>query len=492
MRIPRHSARLADRLLIVTWALALAVPVAASDAFTDNLWMAREGEAVLQGAQFLHTNQWSWADGAVPFVPTSPGWQVLLGEAWSWAGISGLYGFGLLAVTASLLTLAWVARILGARSAGTVLALVLLGLLPTTLSTRPALAGPTLLVAELGWVWNLRPRLLRWPTWRSALVIGTTTFVTAALGIWVHASWTAFSVASGLAIAAMLWQPAPASQDRQVAISAAAIAGGLLGATTGPSGLSVWEQALRVQAVCAGLLTEWSPPWQGEQPWVSTSLWLLVLTLVLGLGAGLLRARALTPRVAWVLLALAAGSVVATANAARFIVPATVFVAPLLAAQLSRFMAPTYTSRLRRVMGERAGDSYWTVILSALCVVLLPAMIAMSQPLPILHDPAIASLPRDCRLFAPATTSNAVLLARPDAHVWIDGRADMWGRNRLLEAARYWRVDDPRNLVPAGTSCVLIGRASAVPLRAALEASADWQRTARSGQLELWSRLTLH
>ena len=486
MHTRRPSARLMGRMLIVVWALALAVPTAASDAFTDNFWMAREGSELLGGGHFVHRNEWSWGDGTGSFVPTSPAWQLALGQIWNWGEVAGLVGFGLAIAFLNLMALAWVARRLGATPVATVMALALIAVLPTTLSTRPALVATTLMIVELAGVWILRTRFMRGPELRALAVLGVSVYATSAIGIWIHASWTAYSILSGISIAALAWPSGSAALRGRVTVTLVAIMAAVLGAASGPLGAAAWQNAVRVQAVCTGLLTEWSPPWQGAQPWVSTALWLTVLAIIMDCMIALHRNRAHAARLEWVLVLLSAGCALAAASAFRMLVPATIFVAPLLAVRISRFMEPNYDSRLRRRLGERSSDQYWTVIMSALGVVLVPAMLLVSTPLPMLHDPAISALPPSCRLFADATTSNAVLLVRPDVRVWIDGRADMWGRSRLIRAGQFLKGSESGNPVPAGTTCVLIDRTEPGRLRSALVGEGTWRREATSPALELW------
>ena len=122
------------------------------------------------------------------------------------------------------------------------------------------------------------------------------------------------------------------------------------------------------------------------------------------------------------------------------------------------------------------------MILTALLVVLVPVAVykALPHSMPMTQD-AVAALPADCHLFSTDADANAVLLLRPDVKVWIDGRTDIWGRDRLVEALTRFGGNGSPSLVPEGTTCVLLpardsgDSAGTDPLVAGLEADPAWQ-----------------
>ena len=135
----------------------------------------------------------------------------------------------------------------------------------------------------------------------------------------------------------------------------------------------------------------------------------------------------------------------------------------------------------------------WRILLTLLIVVLAPFMAWYASP----HsEPATAEatqlLPADCRLFALSNESAAVILLRPDVPVWLDGRAEYWGRSRLEEMNRRIYAVDPAQPVPPAATCVLLPPADVNPeiaaLTKALDESPDWARTATTPTAVVWVR----
>ena len=91
------------------------------------------------------------------------------------------------------------------------------------------------------------------------------------------------------------------------------------------------------------------------------------------------------------------------------------------------------------------------------------------------------------QLFARPGIGGAVVLLRPDVPVWMDGRADFFGRDMLLLGYAYYggTRDDP---VPAGATCVIVDLgADATPgLRERLRTSPEWRLEGSEGSFELW------
>jgi hypothetical protein len=93
-------------------------------------------------------------------------------------------------------------------------------------------------------------------------------------------------------------------------------------------------------------------------------------------------------------------------------------------------------------------------------------------------------------LFSDAASAGPVILTRPDVAVWIDGRADFYGRQRLIEATRIYAAMDP---VPAEADCVLLPirggmGISALPLAHSLDSKPEWDRLATSNGYGIWVR----
>ena len=83
------------------------------------------------------------------------------------------------------------------------------------------------------------------------------------------------------------------------------------------------------------------------------------------------------------------------------------------------------------------------------------------------------------------TVAGPVILSRPDVKVWIDGRADFYGREHIEDTYAYYLATNDR-LVPPGTNCVLLQNDYGLPMAKAMAASPDWRLAVRQGQFELW------
>lgn len=99
-------------------------------------------------------------------------------------------------------------------------------------------------------------------------------------------------------------------------------------------------------------------------------------------------------------------------------------------------------------------------------------------------------LPAGCREFGTPIDSASIILTRPDVQVWIDNRADYWGRDRITQAQGYLYRVDQATLIPPGTTCIVLSDAAAdpaiSPLIEALDADPDWERVSGTVGGSLW------
>ena len=99
----------------------------------------------------------------------------------------------------------------------------------------------------------------------------------------------------------------------------------------------------------------------------------------------------------------------------------------------------------------------------------------------------VSQLPSDCNLFSRPGMAGVVVLLRPDVLVWMDGRADFFGREMLLLSGVYYggAGTDP---VPEGTTCVLLDLSKDVApgLEERLRSSPEWRLEAAEGSYEIW------
>ncbi len=258
--------------------------------------------------------------------------------------------------------------------------------------------------------------------------------------------------------------------------------------------------------MCRDLIVEWSSPFSPEfglRWWPEALLVLVALAFaVVWCLRTLRRSRLDDPRLPLTvaLTLVAAPYAVAGLTLIRFIPVALVVIAPVVAAGVTAWArglaarvvpVPDGAGYLRRRLPEWLGASFWRVILWLVLVVLAPfALFAGSRHAEPATSGVDALLPSGCRMFGTSIEAASIILTRPDVPIWYDGRADYWGRDRLLEAHRYlYEVDQP-TLVPPGTTCVVLMDDATDPgltrLTAALDADPQWQRVPGTTGANLW------
>lgn len=495
-----------DRWLVAGWIGAASIALAGTVHDTDPYWQIRAGEEVLQGFPLSRPDTWSWAPVDALFVPNSPAWNIVLALAWRALGAWGLYLVTVLSIAACLALVAWLALRLGARAVPTVAVILVTsaGVLPL-LSPRPALPAQSLLllaIALAAW-WADRAARFSWAVNGVVALVGG--LVLSVAGNWVHLSWSTLALAAAAAWAA-IWLLTgglrPAVRAALVIGGTAGLVGGIL---AGPYGTDVLERSRVVADACRDLITEWIGPFErgfGARWWP-----LAVVTAVATVVAVAWCARSVSREPRDRRLAVCAALVVAALPFVaagfvyiRFILTGLVTISPLLALALSSVAArvhanitpaPPDASYLRRRLPEWTDDAFWRVILWILLVVLAPlAFYAGSRHSVPATQATNDALPAGCREFGTPTESASILLTRPDVQVWIDGRADYWGRERLVEAQGYlYEVNQP-TLVPPGTTCVVLMDDATDPgltrLTAALDADPQWQRVPGTTGGNLW------
>jgi hypothetical protein len=141
-----------------------------------------------------------------------------------------------------------------------------------------------------------------------------------------------------------------------------------------------------------------------------------------------------------------------------------------------------------------ADGRHWRTVVVLLLVVLSPGVLLLSVPLgrPLAEIPVVERLPRDCRLVSDPGSAATAILIRPDVSVWIDGRADYYGRERNAEALHLLGSDGSDSPALAQATCVVLNGKTQVDvtrLVAALDRDPRWQRmSATDGGLAAWTR----
>jgi len=470
---------------------------------TDPYWQVRAGQEWLDGTPLARPDTWSWAPVEGLFYPNSPLWNAALAIAWGAAESWGMFVLTALTIGAYFALAAHLARRLGASWTATTIAVIVTSLaaLPM-LSPRAGVPSQVLLLAGIagGYAWCRRAPTVA--PWISVAVVGGGGFAVSWLGNWVHLSWS--TTALGLAVAwAALWLLAPGlGAGRRAALIVAGTVGLVPGIGAGPYGWSVYERARAVLEACRGLITEWVGAFHPE----AIGQWALptIVAIAVGvLGAAQvvrwLRApQARDPRVPLLVALLVIGLPAALAGltAVRFTGMALLTLLPVIAMLVTQAGRRIHHRAVRRHgaasrPAEYTSTRMWRIVLGGVLVAVSPFVLLYAAPHATPETIGVTDLlPRACRLFSPPKESAAVLLLRPDVTVWLDGRADYWGRDRLEEYYDVLSGDTDQRPVPEGTTCVILpdeGRPSSVSMLAdALDASPDWARAAENGYVILW------
>lgn len=491
-----------DRWILAGWCAAFAVLQAGRVQDTDPYWQVRAGTEWLTGTPLVSPDTWSWAPVDGLFYPNSPLWNAVLAASWKAFDAWGMFALTVLSIGAYYVTAIVIGRQLGASWASLTVAVVVTSLaaLPA-LSPRAGVPAQTLLLLGIAAAYAWSRRAARHRAVVSAAVVGLGGLMLSCLGNWIHLSWS--TMALGLAVAwAVLWLLTPRlGAHRRIALLVAGTVGLVAGIGLGPYGFEAYARAQAVVDACRGLITEWvgvtHPEVIGQ--WLLPALGAVVLSVTAAVWVvGTLRAPvdhdARAPLVASILV-LAGPASLAGFAAVRFAAVALLTLLPVTALAVHAGSRRVHSAAVRRFGQEGRAATYtserfWRAVLGAVLVVILPfsALYAAPYARPQWED-VTALLPADCRLFSPPLNSAEVLLLRPDVTVWIDGRSDYWGRERI-EAFYGFLAGDQDTLVPAGTTCVILPSPEVSPagarLVAALDASSDWARAAEGGGVILW------
>lgn len=496
-----------DWWLVTAWLGSLAIVRAGSIDERDPYWQIRAGVETLHGLPVVRPDTWSWDPVAEPFLQTSPGWNVLLGLAWEGIGWAGLFLVSLASIGSYFLVAVLLARRLGARPLPTLAGVLACSSLALSMiSPRATLAAQTLFLAGIltadAWRGRRRPH----PAVDAAAVLAAAGTLSWA-GAWLHMSWLAFAPATALCWA-VLWFLTPGlSRARAAVLSAAGLAGALLGLALGPYGAEAWEYSQRVRDSSSALVIEWLgvlTPGLALR-WVPAALLGLLVS-----GAALVwvvrrwRAGTIDQRTGLVAVLSVVGlpAALASVSAIRFVGVSLLTVAPVAA------MGATWLwDRVRARAAERpprgifrsarvrfwSDGRRWRTVLTLVLVVLAPGVLLMALPLsrPLPELAVMDELPRGCRLFSDPSTAGPVLLLRPDVTVWIDGRFDYWGPDRVAAATAALASSDVDVAPLPRATCVMLSSENPVAgdaLAGALDRSAVWRRAVPSGGVRVWVR----
>ena len=403
---------------------------------SDVLWGTRTGLDMLSSGRLPHNDTYSWTAPGRPWTPNSWGWDMVLGSAHRVGGLLAIAALGIVLVAAIAALVGLAAARVGAKPAWTAIVFAPVALFALhELSPRPQViaylmifAIPPLLPAAL---YGDRRRAVKavtaicllqvvWMNLHTSAVLGPVLLAAAGVGLLLRPGQTERNVLQ---------------QAGRLVIVLGLAAGCCLLTPYGTAPLSNIEEVRRASV---GLIREWTPAgFHGAGPILG------VVAIAVGAAAGWLAFRARR----FDTVAILAVFAVATASAIRFTPMLLLYVIPEFAVLAGKLRArPVFLSRM----------------VVAGCAVLVVFGISGARSFARLDakltsPTLVAALPQGCRLVNDYTVGGAVILARPDVKVSVDGRNDMYGRTLLL-SVEGMLSNDPgttARIDNAGVNCVL-------------------------------------
>jgi len=482
----------------------------------DPYWEAKAGLENLTGTPLVRPDSWSWAPVPGSFYPNSPGWNVLLGLSWLGGHYLGLFLFTFVVLLAYSGMAYVLARRLGAHPLGALAGATIGFVLALPMLSARGTIGVQLLL----WVGIFVPlwwqrRLPRTSPIGNVLALFAIGAVLSAVGNWVHLSFAAMAVALAASWGVFWlvsdwpeggWKARLADPRRW----AAAVGGGLglgVGILATPYGISMTLERSRITAAaCSDFILEWVSPFtpglSAQWPFVGVSM----LIVLIGVGAWFVRRLRRGPidqtfALASAICIMAVPFAVAGMWALRFLGVSALMLVPILGMGVTSLghRARTWaqhlpdTSALKESALRWTRSRSWRIVLTLVAALLLPFAVWLG---PVNHAvpeelEAIKALPSGCRLFTTASIAGPTILDRPDVPVWYDGRADYFGRARLLEARGYF-YGEAATSAPPGATCVVlpvIGQSTSLPLATArLNADPSWTLLGSYNRFDAWVR----
>ncbi|MGC3995215.1 MAG: hypothetical protein QM779_14060 [Propionicimonas sp.] len=489
-----------DRVLLAGFLVSFALVRAGRVAERDPFWQIRAGLENLAGVPLARPDTWSWSGVPGDWYPNSPLWNVLLALSYQAGGFWGFFAFSALVLLALLVVSALLAARLGARPLPGLIGLfaIFAGALPY-LGARATIGAQVLiLLAVWAGLW-LSDRVAVLPPRALAAATAGVALALSVLGNWIHLSFLLVGPALAVVWAVIWWLTPGVSTGRRTLLVVLGGLGWALGPLLSPFGVvGGLERARAVQDASQGLLTEWSSPFDPIQGGAYTGMVVIAL-LVAGASSWWLYRewrRGADVRLLAALTMIGVPASLAGLVALRFLGIGPLTLAPVVAAlathgvdRLRRWLrAGAGRGRVQRVLGDYTAGRFWRVVLSVVLVGLSPAVVLLAGEHGVPSESAIvARLPEGCRLFSAPDIGGAVVLLRPDVKVWMDGRADFFGRDLLEQSIAYYSgvTDD---VVPAGATCVLVNTANEVTsgLRERLAGSPQWRLDTEDRTYELW------
>jgi hypothetical protein len=399
----------------------------------DVFWGARSGLDTIRSGHIPHHDTYSWSVPGHSWIPSSWGWNVVLGAAYDAFGMAGFLVLALLMGALLGLVATLLARQVGAEPLPTAGAVAVLGAF--VLGGTPRATALSTLLAPL--VLLPLPRILNGSErWLQAMV-----GLVALQVLWINLHSGGLL---GPVLIATFGVGFLARQDRRSRTPVALRLAGVvlltaLACLATPYGWALIAHAPKVRSASVGVIEEWHHYSAGS---LLTPTGFAAAVVIVIAVLGLLRARRydrLLPLLAVVVLAI---------SAVRFTPIVLVLVLPELALVIGRL--PIRALFLRATVG---------VIGLGLLVAAIGALADFDHVEELWGSPRLVhELPAGCRLFNDDVSGGTVILLRADVPVWIDGRNDMYGRTRTLRTldVRDWEAGSARWIAAERITCVLV------------------------------------
>lgn len=486
---------------IVTVFMALIAAVrAASPEERDPYWGARAGIENMAGAPLARPDIWSWSQPGGIWYQNSPAWNNIIGGAWQVAGFWGLFTLTFISITA-LLAIGWVLAVqLGARPLpGLAGMLVASAAAFPMLSLRATTVIQTLLLAAVWFGWWAGPRLASRSPAMAGLIVGAAGMLLSTAGNWIHLSFVVMAAVVAGMWAIQWFTAANASRSWRWIVTLAGTLGLAGGVLATPYGLvETLRQSSRTREICEGLIGEWAALWQVHPIWLARGA--IGLSIV---AFAVVHLRRYWPerrasdffRIIGPITAAATPLAIAGLFMIRFLGVSLLLMLPVFAIAATQAVNAAQRkvrSASRGFWASHRAHEYtdsrlWVRVLSLATVPLLVfgGVTTAKGARPDEQD-VVDHLPRGCRLYSPdPAVGSGVILTRPDVLVWMDGRADYYGREQLI---RNYAIIGEMEPIPAGATCVITNeRSTYVPgSDDVMTRQTGWHREAESNGYVLW------
>ncbi len=235
-----------------------------------------------------------------------------------------------------------------------------------------------------------------------------------------------------------------------------------------PYGMAIFRQPLDV----SGASTQFIAEWQRANLADPTTL----LSLVVGLLALVYAVR----RNDLAFTAALGTTFIASLFAVRMLPMLVLLAIPMLAAAASQSRVRLFVQRHRIVFLPPA-----VIGMLAVTIIALPNAQHLGRPNPELYPTAlVAQIPPNCPLLNPYLVGGYVIMARPDVHVSIDSRNDIYGASSIQSSIRAMNGQLPLQQAVTFAQCALVPTNSG--LAAQLRGASTWRLDGRQGAFSLF------